>query len=397
MVAQRKRFVAKCLTFGLLGCSTARRLFSITDYMKKRSISILGTRGIPARYGGFETFAEELSRRLVVDGWDVEVYCESTSSMPKDYLGVRLKYVDCPRWGGVSTILFDLRCLWQARNSADVVYMLGYGAALFCFIPRLWGREVWINMDGVEWARSKWSWPARTWLRVMEAVAMWTPDRIVADAQAIYDGLRQRHWYLPPSHVIPYGAEVVEVEPEMGVLQSMQLMAGHYCLVVCRLEPENHVREIIQGYLLLECELPLVVVGDHTVDNEYVRSLVGLTQDNVRFVGAIHDQARLRTLRYYARVYVHGHSVGGTNPSLLEAMGCGNVILAHDNPFNREVADESAVYFSSSEELAVRLNELLGDAVLSEKKGRQAKRRVAERYAWADVVRSYQALLMVQD
>lgn len=362
--------------------------------MTKKSLSILGTRGIPARYGGFETFADELSWRLVAEGWEVVVYCESGSDMPEAYRGVRLKYVDLPKLGSLSTIVFDLRCLWQARNATDVVYMLGYGAALFCFIPRLWGREVWINMDGVEWARSKWSWLARVWLRAMETVAMWTPNRIIADAQAIHDDLRKRHARLPRCHVIPYGAERVETALATTALQTLGLLSQQYCLVVCRLEPENHVLEVIQGYLRSTCELPLIVVGDHRVGNAYVRTLSGYAGERVRFVGTLHDQPRLRELRYHARAYFHGHSVGGTNPSLLEAMGCGNAIIAHDNPFNREVAGESAVYFRTPEEVAVRLDGLLADAAGCRSMGEGARRRVAERYSWSAVVQSYRDLLV---
>src|SRR6266571_1127158 len=144
-------------------------------------ISILGTRGIPAQYGGFETFAEEIAVRLVKQGVDVTVFCEAEKGEQSgEYQGVKLIYVSVPKLGSLTTILFDLICLWRARKEFDVVYMLGYGASPFCFIPRLWGRQVWINMDGVEWARSKWSWPARIWFKMMEAVAMRTPDRIIA-------------------------------------------------------------------------------------------------------------------------------------------------------------------------------------------------------------------------
>ena len=149
-----------------------------------KTIAILGSRGIPARYGGFETFAEELSCRLVGQGHDVTVYCESDREKgASSYNGVKLCQIKAPQLGPFSTILFDLKCLCHARRAYDVVYMLGYGASLFCFIPRLFGTEVWINMDGVEWKRSKWSSIAKIWLRAMEWLALHIPDRIICDAR----------------------------------------------------------------------------------------------------------------------------------------------------------------------------------------------------------------------
>jgi len=194
--------------------------------MHDRRIVILGARGIPGRYGGFETFAEELSVPLAMRGVDVTVFCENTEGeRPSEYKGVRLAYVDVPRLGPVARILLDLVALWRARKGYDAVYMLGYGASLFCFIPRLWGTQVWINMDGVEWARSKWNWFGRTWLKVMEAIAMWTPNRIIADAEGIKAHLARRHRRLPPCSVIPYGAPVVVDPPSEGLLAQWNLAA----------------------------------------------------------------------------------------------------------------------------------------------------------------------------
>ena len=146
-------------------------------------IAILGTRGIPAAYGGFETFAEEVAVRLAKAGVEVTVYCESgQGAEPAEYQGVKLRYVPSPACGPLTTVLFDLRCLWNARKDFDAVYMLGYGAAQFCFIPRLFGSRVWINVDGIEWARAKWSGLAKAYFRLMEWFSMRTPNRVIADA-----------------------------------------------------------------------------------------------------------------------------------------------------------------------------------------------------------------------
>lgn len=203
-------------------------------------LAILGSRGIPAKYGGFETFAEELSVRLVKLGVEVTVYCEAgEGEQPAMYRGVHLVYLPAPGLGPLTTIIFDLLCLWHARKAFDAVYMLGYGTSIFCFIPRLCGSTVFINMDGVEWARSKWRPPAKLWFKVMEAAAMWTPNRLIADAQGILRHLQSRHNHLPPVSVISYGAPVLEEAPATNLLDGLQLTAGNYYLVVCRLEPEN--------------------------------------------------------------------------------------------------------------------------------------------------------------
>src|SRR5215813_3856777 len=148
-------------------------------------LAIVGTRGIPANYGGFETFAEELATRLAARGHQVTVYCESHHTGTDEYRSVHLQHLPAPRLGPFTTILFDLKCLWHARSRFDVVYMLGYGAAGFCFIPRMWDTRVLINMDGVEWARAKWSSIGKLYFKLMEATAMHTPTQIVADAESI--------------------------------------------------------------------------------------------------------------------------------------------------------------------------------------------------------------------
>src|SRR3990172_311013 len=226
-------------------------------------IAILGSRGIPAGYGGFETFAEELAVRLAQRGIDVTVFCEgSGEGRPSEYKGVQLEHVSAPRVGPLTTLLFDLRCLWHARKKFDVVYMLGYGAGLFCFIPRLWGTKVWINMDGIEWARTKWGRAARIWFKLMEAASVRVPDRLIADAESIRRHLESRHGSIKPCSVISYGAPIIRETPDPALLRKWGLVPGQYDLVVCRLEPENMVAEIVQGCEMSDSPYPLIIVGD---------------------------------------------------------------------------------------------------------------------------------------
>jgi len=356
-------------------------------------VAILGSRGIPANYGGFETFAEELSVRLVQQGIDVTVYCEGSHDNRDTYKSVTRVFRTVPQLGAGGRLLFDVKCLWDARHKYDVVYMLGYGAGLFCFIPRIWGTQVWINMDGVEWARPKWSWLARVWLKMMEAVAMWTPNRIVADAEAIKLNLAQRYSRMPTYSVIPYGAHLVNTPPPVSVLDEWSVEPYGYYLVVCRLVPENHLREIIEGYIASLSMLPLLVVGNRQSGTQYVNDLLALTNERVRFVGTVYNQNKLQALRCYSRAYFHGHSMGGTNPSLLEAMGCGNVIIAHENPFNREVAGEAATYFSSAQDIPALLEKLDADEAETLRMKGAAKNRVATTYTWDAIVKAYLDLI----
>lgn len=353
-------------------------------------IAILGTRGIPARYGGFETFAEQLAVRLVERGHDVTVYCEANiGPQPGEYRGIRLQYIGCPNVSSLSTILFDLRCLWDARKHYDCVYMLGYGSALFCFLPRLWGTEVWINMDGIEWARAKWGLIARTYFRAMEAIAMWTADGIVADADSIRHHLVSRHSRLPDCSVIAYGSNVPRSAPDVDQISRWCLRPNEYYLVVARLEPENHIREIISGYCKSESQRPLIVIGDHLTKTPYVREITSAADKRVLFLGGVYDQPALQSLRFYSRAYFHGHSVGGTNPSLLEAMACRNLVVAHDNPFNREVLGDCGLFFATPTELSEVLRMLDHDHCSYERMRDGALARVKTFYSWDLITDQY--------
>ncbi len=357
-------------------------------------IAILGTRGIPARYGGFETFAEQLSVRLVQRGFDVTVYAESDGPPPPDavYRGVRVRYRRRPRWGAASVIAYDCACLWDARRGYDLVYMLGYGAAWACWWPRLWGTPVWINVDGLEWARSKWSLPARVYLRVMEWVATRAATRLIADAEAIAQRFRQSYPRGAPCTTIAYGADLVDPDRvSLAPLARWGLTPRQYALVVARPEPENHVLEIVEGYLQSRSAWPLVVVGNVNGSTRYQRRLLALANPRVRFIGAVYDVGQLTALRAHAAVYLHGHSVGGTNPSLLESMACGTPVIAHDNPFNREVAGSEAAYFRYPADIAHILDAFEGtDGLRAE---RLTKRLYERGYTWEAVTQAYLHLI----
>jgi glycosyltransferase involved in cell wall biosynthesis len=357
-------------------------------------IAILGTRGIPARYGGFETFAERIATGLFARGFDVTVFCESvTTSSPDDFQGVRLRYISAPSVGHLKTILYDLRCLWAARKGYDVVYMLGYGAAPFCLIPRLWGGEVWINPDGLEWARSKWGLVAKSYFRLMEWTALHVANRIIADAEAIAVSLAGRHGKLRACNVIPYGCEIIQMPPPADPLSDWSLETGGYYLVVCRLEPENHVLEILQAFQRSCSNRKLIVVGNHYSETRYVAQLRLVQDPRICMIGTVYNQIKLTCLRYHCFAYMHGHSVGGTNPSLLEAMGCGNLIFAHDNPFNRETLGPCGFYFANALELTQAIDRAEAENAELVRLREASRFRAHANYHWPDIVSSYVAVL----
>lgn len=367
-------------------------------------VAILGSRGIPARYGGFETFAEQLALGLVRAGMDVTVFAEAAADHPAppafDYQGIRVQPIPLRTLGPATTIWYDLVCLWHARRGFDVVYMLGYGAAFACWLPRCWGAQVWINMDGLEWKRSKWHPLARAYLRGMEACMARVATRVLADAQAIQRYYQARYPTGAPVTFIPYGAHLpATADTREGLtaqLQTWHLAPDAYLLIVARMEPENHILEMLQAYLAVADRLPwpLVVVGEHRATNAYCARLRQLNHDQIRFIGPVYDAAQLTALRRGARAYLHGHSVGGTNPSLLEAMACSNLVMAHDNPFNREVLGEDGLYFSASATLSTLLEELTQLEDRARQRHRQAVfTKVQSAYSWPGVIAAYVALI----
>jgi glycosyltransferase involved in cell wall biosynthesis len=362
---------------------------------QKVRLAILGIRGIPANYGGFERFAEELSIRLVKLGVDVTVYCEEGPGQQDTmYDGVTLRYQRVVIGGPLSTILFDMSCIWSARKQYDVVYMLGYGAAPFCILPRIFGTKVWLNVDGIEWARAKWGKLARLYFKAMEYFSVRVPNRVIADAAGIRDHLILRHGERTNCDVIAYGADVVQDVPNIDLLAEWGLEPSGYHLVVCRLEPENHVLEIIKGYHQSSSQRPLIILGNQYADTPYVRMIRALACDRVRFIGTVFDKQRLEALRFHSMTYLHGHSVGGTNPSLLEAMGCGNIVIAHNNAFNKEVLGGFGRYFFAPADIPALISEIEAMPANEQLELRsRVRERVSSTYSWDLIASQYLSLL----
>ena len=361
------------------------------------TLSILGSRGIPARHGGFETFAEALAPYLAARGWGVRVYCqeEGAQEWSEEYWrGVRLVRVPIRLSGPAGTIEFDLKCVLDAlRKPSDVQLTLGYNTAVFGLLFKIWGRSNVYNMDGFEWKRRKWPLPVRVWFYVNEWLGCWLGDRLVADHPLIRRHLERRRVGHKVT-VIPYGADLIR-EADAAVPAEFGLTPGGYALIVARAEPENSILEIVRAFTRKRRGIRLVVVGAYDRDKyRYHQQVFDSDNWEVQFVGAVYDREKLGALRYHARWYFHGHRVGGTNPSLLEAMAAGCAVIAHDNPFNRWVAGETALYFRNEYDCAVEIEKLIEDETALAVSRDGSRRRHAEMFEWPAVLEAYERLLL---
>ena len=329
-------------------------------------LAILGIRGIPAEHGGFETFAEHFSLFLKEKRWEVTVYCQKDGDGPiyeDDWHGVHRIHIPVLRKGAKGTIIFDWISTLHAAKKNIPVLTLGYNTAIFCFLYRLKNLKNIINMDGIEWRRNKWTRLERNWLHINEKLGTWFGNHLIADHPEIKNHLSR---LVSPDKitVIPYCGALLK-SADSKQLDQYNLKPGGYTVLIARPEPENLILEIIRAYSTQKRGIPLVVLGDYNPhSNGYQKAVLTAAKDEIIFIGAIYHQPMVQALRFYARFYIHGHTVGGTNPSLVEALGAGSAVLAHDNRFNRWVAGKGAHYFSSEAECAKKISLLVGNNTL---------------------------------
>jgi len=363
-----------------------------------RQLTILGIRGVPAMHGGFETFAERLALHLVQQGWRVTVYCQGTATqvpavVEDEWRGVHRITLAVRRQGAPGTIEFDWASIRDtARRRPALALTLGYNTAVLSTYLRWRGISNLINMDGLEWKRRKWRRHARLWLWLNERVGCWTGNHLIADHPQIARHLSTRVGRAKIA-MIPYGADLVgDVDPQP--LRALGLDGQSYGLVIARAEPENSLLEIVRAFSRRRRGARLVVLGRYEPgSNAYHRQVLAAASEEVDFPGAIYDLDALRALRRYARFYAHGHTVGGTNPSLVEALGAANAVIAHDNPFNRWVAQDGARYFRSETECDMHMSVLLADDATLQVMRASSLQRFQREFRWSAILTQYQALL----
>jgi glycosyltransferase involved in cell wall biosynthesis len=357
-------------------------------------IAILGTRGIPASYGGFETFAEQLSTRLVARGHDVTVYCRAHYVSPRqiEYKGVRLKVLPTIRHKYFDTVVH------AGLSSLHAAALRRFDAALICnaanapFAPvlRAAGVPVAINVDGLEHKRRKWNWLGKNYYRVAERLSVWLPNETVTDARVIQDYYLAK--YRAGSTMIAYGAEV-ERRADRQAVARWGVEPNRYVLYVSRLEPENNAEMVIEAFRRVRTPQKLLVVGDAPYAHEYIAHLRSLARRDRRivFTGFVFGDA-YRALQQNAFCYVHATEVGGTHPALLEAMGYGNCVLTLNTPENVEVTGDAAIHYRDATDLAAQLQRVLRGGAMVTQYRQRAQARIRERYDWEHVVDEYERL-----
>ncbi|HEX3878333.1 MAG TPA: DUF1972 domain-containing protein [Bryobacteraceae bacterium] len=351
-------------------------------------IALLGTRGIPANYGGFETFAEELSTRLVERGHAVTVYCRERHSEPT-YRGARLEYLPTIRHKYFDTLAHTFySTLHLLSHRADAVLYCNGANAVFTIAPRIFGMPVALNVDGIERKRKKWNRAAKAWYYVSEWLATFCPSVVITDALTIQDYYRSE--WRKDSIFIPYGADTSK-EPTTAVLDKLGLDPGRYFLYVSRMEPENHPLDVREAFEGVATGMKLALIGDAPYAHEYIRRVRDTKDSRVVIPGGIYGPG-YRELGSYCFAYIHATEVGGTHPALIEAMGRGALVLYRNTPENAEVTGDAGIPFEPNE-LRVKIATVLN--MREEERDafrRKAEARVRERYSWEAVTNQYERL-----
>jgi glycosyltransferase involved in cell wall biosynthesis len=355
------------------------------------NIAFLGIRGVPARYSGFETAAEEVGRRLVDRGHDVTVYCRGRQG-PSTYLGMRLVHLPTVRLKVTDTLTHTaLAMVHLQRRPPDVAVVFNAANAPLLPLSRARKVPVALHVDGLEWQRAKWGPTGKRYYRAAERLAVRWADGLIADARGIQDYYQEQ--FGADSDFIPYGAPIL-ADPRAELLAPMELAPRRYHLIVARFEPENNVEVMIRGFLASASPLPLVVVGSAPYSARYTERIRALAESDIRvkLLGGLWDQDLLNALYANAHCYLHGHSVGGTNPTLLRAMGAGAPVLAFDVTFNREVLGDTGRFFAGPEALAHLVDEAESDAEGCRRRGLSGQARAAELYDWDAVTDGYEGM-----
>jgi glycosyltransferase involved in cell wall biosynthesis len=356
-------------------------------------IAILGTRGIPASYGGFETFAEHLSTRLVARGHEVTVYGRAHYVSPRqlEYHGVQLKVLPTIRHKYFDTVVHCfLSTIHAVSGRFDAALICNAANAPFAPILRLTGTPVALNVDGLEHKRKKWGWLGRRYYLAAERLATMLPNVMVTDAQVIQDYYLAR--YNAESQMIAYGSEV-ERRPDRAAVRRWRAEPNRYVLYVSRLEPENNARLVIEAFKKVRTAYRLLIVGDAPYAHDYITDLKERARGDKRivFTGFVFGQD-YRALQQNAYCYVHATEVGGTHPALLEAMGYGNCVLTLATPENIEAVGDAGIPYADEFDLAEKLQRVLRDGSLVQSYRNRAQIRVQRYYDWDRVVDQYESL-----
>jgi glycosyltransferase involved in cell wall biosynthesis len=358
-------------------------------------VLILGSRGIPSKHSGFETFAQDFALFLVARGHEVTVYCqvEETDPAGEDvWCGVRRVMVPAGK-GSLGTIIFDWKTIRLAMREKGVALTLGYNTGVFNLLFRLSGTRNVMNMDGIEWKREKWSRPAKAWFWFNELAGALVANHLVADHPEIAKHLA-KHTPEKKIATIPYGADAFESAP-LALIQRYGLTPDGYYLIIARAEPENSILEIVRAYSSKTRGVPLVILGNYKREGTpYQNAVLDAAGPEILFLQAIFDRDIVKALRWYARAYFHGHRVGGTNPSLVESLAAGNAVIAHDNRFTRWVAGDGARFFRTEDDISRIVDALNADPAQLQSMKESSRKRHQDAFTQERILTAYEQLLL---
>jgi glycosyltransferase involved in cell wall biosynthesis len=360
-----------------------------------KTVRIMGTQGIPAKYGGFETAAENIALYLVSRGWRVIVYCQASGKGPitEDvWKGIErvIIPVNQPSWKGTS--MFDWLCISHALKFRNVCLTFGYNTGIFHYRLRLAGIPHIVNMDGIEWARKRWGAIKQGILYVNERFAALFANHLIADHPDIETYL----WTRAPKcriSTITYGAHPLS-HASSAPIEALGLESGRYLIMIERTIPENSIWELVKAFSMRKRDHKLVVLGAFRPEyNPYHLKLKQDASDEVVFTGPIYDKETVQSLRFHAKAFLHGHTLGGTSPTLVESMAAGTPILSHNNHFNIWTAGEAALYFDTPEDADDKITQILADEDLRKKMRQAGLRRYNEEFTWEHVASQYEELI----
>ncbi|MEN3748063.1 DUF1972 domain-containing protein [Sphingomonas sp. HF-S3] len=362
--------------------------------MLEKHLVILGIRGVPAAHGGFESFAERLVPWMVQAGWRVTVYCQGSDTGKRyedSWEGCRRVHIPVKTEGSLGTIEFDIKSTIAAVKENGVLLTLGYNTGFLSGYARLRGKLNLINMDGIEWRRAKYSKIQQIYLWINERIAAASGNVLIADHPEI---ARHHSTHAAPAKIsmIPYGSDRIETADE-DLLARFGIERDKFFTVIARPEPENSILEIVRAFSRRRRGAKLVVLGNFSKEHSYQNTVISAASDEVIFPGAIYDKPTLHALRLFSTAYVHGHQVGGTNPSLVEALGAGNAVIAHDNLFNRWVAGDAGLFFSSEDECEAQIGALLDSPSLRDRLRASAYQRWEAEFTWPKVLAEYERVI----
>jgi len=356
-----------------------------------KSISIIGTNGLPANYGGWETLVDHLTKHLNQD-FKITVYCSAPNYEDKipSINGVDLKYISLNA-NGWQSIPYDFVSMFKASGD-DIILVLGISGCIA--LPLLkWMTKSYIvvNIDGLEWKRAKWNWCIKKFLKISEFFAVCFSDCVIADNKIIQEYISSE--YNRSSYLIPYGADHVKTyELTDDLLQKFKFLNSEYAFKVCRIEPENNL-DMILSVFSKNPSINLVIVGNWSKSNYGTQLKQRYSKfDNLHLLDPIYEQDLLNQIRSNCKFYVHGHSAGGTNPSLVEAMYLGLPIFAYGVNFNRETTFHKAAYFQTTKELIHLLNNM--DSPELNTLGAQMKVIAKQHYTWSSISDKYRDVFL---